>query len=144
MRAANGKIYAIGGYSAKDRWTSGAVEEYDLATDTWTARLSMPTARDRLEVGASNNGRVYAIGGLSAGRTLNPLSIVEEYDPATNSWTTRASMPTARFDLGVAAAPNGKIYAIEGHVIDFRDVSTVEEYDPAADTWTMRARMPTG
>ncbi len=52
------------------------------------------------------------------------------------SWTTRANLPTARSDLGVAAASNGKIYAIGGG-------STVEEYDPATDTWTTRASMPT-
>jgi hypothetical protein len=43
-------------------------------------------------------------------------------------------MPTGLGSLGVAAASNGKIYAIGG--------ATVEEYDPVADTWTTKASMP--
>ncbi len=56
-------------------------------------------------------------------------------------WRTRAIMPTGRGGLGVAAALNGKIYAIGGSGVTCLD--TMEEYDPATDTWTTRASMPT-
>jgi predicted outer membrane repeat protein len=55
------------------------------------------------------------------------------------TWATRASMPTARYLLGVVATPNGKIYAIGG----WGGPTAVEEYDLATDTWTVRASMPT-
>jgi len=55
---ANGKIYAIGGYTT--------VEEYDPATDTWTTKADMPTARRYLGV-AEVNGKIYAIGGIYGG-----------------------------------------------------------------------------
>jgi N-acetylneuraminic acid mutarotase len=135
VEAANGKIYAIGGYDGMNRLAT--VEEYDPATDTWTTRASMPTARSSLGAAAAN-GKVYAIGGYDGS---NRLATVEQYDPATDTWTTRASMPTARSGLAVAAS-NGKIYAIGGNGASGK-VATVEEYDPATDTWTTRASMPT-
>ncbi len=58
------------------------------------------------------------------------------------AWRTRASMPTPRGGLGVAAASNGKLYAIGGYN-NADDLATVEEYDPATDTWATRSNMPT-
>jgi N-acetylneuraminic acid mutarotase len=133
--AANGKIYAIGGYDGSNRLAT--VEEYDPTTDTWATRASMPTARSGMRAAVAN-GKVYVIGGYDGS---NRLATVEEYDPATNTWTTRASMPTARSSLAVVAS-DGKVYAIGG-TTDSGRVATVEEYDPATDAWTMRASMPT-
>lgn len=134
--ASNGKIYAIGGNNGGALGLT-TVEEYDPATDTWTAKASMPTPRLFLDVAVASNGKIYAIGGRGPTVWSGQLATVEEYDPATDTWTTRASMPTAREGLGVAAANNGKIYAIGG------GTSAVEEYDPATDTWTTRASMTT-
>lgn len=77
---------------------------------------------------AASNGRIYAIGGYGAsGR----VATVEEYDPAINTWRTRARMPTARNSRGVAVASNGKLYAIGGELGRFtgnpRYLNTVEE-----------------
>ncbi len=99
--------------------------------------FSMPTPRNYLGVVAASNGKIYAIGGNNGAF----LGTVEEYDPAADTWTSRASMPTPRYSLGVAAANNGKICAIGGN---YHGVSgIVEEYDPTADTWMSRASMPT-
>src|SRR5262245_51520767 len=62
-------------------------------------------------------------------------------DALADSWATRAPMPTARQHLGVAAAGNGKLYAIGG--FNGAYVATVEEYDPATNTWTTKTPMPT-
>src|SRR5262249_16821359 len=56
-------------------------------------------------------------------------------------WGSKAPMPTARYLLGLAAAPNGKLYAVGGS--NGSPVRTVEEYDPIANVWTTRALMPT-
>jgi N-acetylneuraminic acid mutarotase len=58
------------------------------------------------------------------------------------AWSTRTSMPTARYILGVTTVSNGKIYAIGGMNSGI-SLATVEEYDPATDTWTTRSSMPT-
>ena len=47
----------------------------------------MPTSRVGFGVVSANNGKIYAIGGYND----YSLSTVEEYDPATDTWATRAS-----------------------------------------------------
>jgi N-acetylneuraminic acid mutarotase len=87
------------------------------------------------------DGKIYAIGGYAAA-TAPGLRTVEEYDPATDTWTTKADMPTGRHWLS-ASAVNGKIYAIGGSPVDYTGLSVVEEYDPATDNWKRKADMPT-
>jgi len=69
------------------------------------------------------------------------LSTVEVYDPAANTWSTKAPMPTPRY-LHAAAVVNGVLYAIGGHnnasVLD-----VFEAYDPATNSWTTMPPMPT-
>jgi hypothetical protein len=89
------------------------------------------------------NGKIYAIGGT----LINPewyrgISTVEEYNPATNTWTKKADMPTGR-TYSSTCVVNGKIYAIGGFTTRDNHLSPVEEYDPATDTWTRKADMPT-
>ena len=55
---------------------------------------------------AAVNGKLYAIG-------VPNTSIVEEYDPNTNTWTTKTPMPTARSGLA-ASAIDGLIDAVGG------------------------------
>ena len=100
------------------------MEEYDPATDTWTKKADMPTARFFLSTSVVD-GKIYVIGG-SFGSPSQTLSIVKEYDSATDTWTEKADMPTARFGLATSVA-NGKIYAIGG-ASGYDALSTVEEY----------------
>lgn len=141
----NGKIYAIGGRSWLEEdgvvknTVAETVEEYDPATDTWSKKADMPTAKHSFGVGVVNN-KIYVIGGYQDG----PLTTVEEYDPKTDKWTQKTDVPTKRAAFGTCVA-NGKIYTIGGGTWEapFLNFSTVEEYDPANDTWTKRADMPT-
>jgi len=72
-------------------------------------------------------------------------STVEAYDPATDTWTRKADMPTVRINH-VACVIDGRIYVFAGRT-KWGDaessVPTVEVYDPAADTWTQASDMPT-
>ena len=69
--------------------------------------------------------------------------------PVENSWVSKASINTARSDLGVASV-NGKIYAIGGTTLQSTGmnysnggvVGTNEEYDPLSNAWTYQAQMP--
>jgi N-acetylneuraminic acid mutarotase len=144
--ASNGKVYAIGGRNGGGQ-DVGTVEEYDPGTNTWTNCGSpapgngcapMPTPREGLGLATAANGRLYAIGGSTAS---SYLGTVEEYNPATNTWTNCGSaapgnacrpMTTVRAYLGLAAATNGKLYAIGG----LNGTAVVEEYDPGTNTWT--------
>ena len=86
------------------------------------------------------NGILYAVGGVANIDGTVYLNVVEAYDPATDTWTKKADIPTPRNGLAVAVV-HDKLYAIGGYRYDW--VPTVEEYDPATDTWTKKANMPT-
>ena len=61
---------------------------------------------------------------------------------AQDSWTTKASSPTARRVPAVAAV-NGILYAMGGAAPgSSSSIVTVEAYDPVANTWSTKASMP--
>jgi N-acetylneuraminic acid mutarotase len=133
----NGKIYAIGG--GNNSATGGpnnlnVNEEYDPATNTWTTKKPMPTARHSFGIAVYQN-KIYCIGGSINGPRL---AVNEVYDPATDSWETKTSMPTARAGL-IANTVNGKIYLMGGDPAN----TTNEAYDPTADSWSTKAQIPT-
>ena len=140
----NGVLYAVGGTGNGN--TGAELEAYDPVTDTWTTKASMPTARTVLGT-AVVNGILYAIGGQGCPAGTPPpcsyaLATVEAYDPATDSWTTKSPMPTARWGLGVGVV-DGIIYAVGGTPTEnVHGLNTVEAYDPASDTWTTRRPLP--
>lgn len=138
-----GKLYVIGGYrkSGLTVWNPVAtVYAYDPATDSWTERASMPTARGALSV-TEHEGKLYAIGGYD--RKANNAQ-VEVYDPVRNEWKTVAALPTPRDHLATATVA-GKIYAIGGRLDgDYsQNLATVETYDPSIDRWTRVSELPT-
>ena len=120
-----GILYAVGGFSAAGSALM-VVDAYDPATDTWTRKASMPTARGDLAVGVVN-GILYAVGGSSPSPTGTALATLEAYDPATDTWTTKPSMPTARTALA-AGVFNGILYAVGGYVAN--SLATLEVYQP--------------
>jgi len=149
--AVGGKIYVIGGDSIApgganppkpdDIIVVGWNEVYDPATNEWTKKGPMPTARNHEAIGAVN-GKIYTIGGrIGNANVANMLSsgtdIVEEYDPATDRWRAMSKMPTPRSGLGWGTY-KGMIYVLGGELRDyhadaiFRDV---EAFDPAANEW---------
>jgi len=145
----NGKIYVIGGWTSEsdpDARVLSTVEEYDPVTNTWTRKADMPTARGDM-VGSSPvvDGKIYVIGGYGGVSLVSPTGspTVEEYDPATDTWTRKADMPTPRWSLATCAVDR-KIYAIGGAPSSFTGLNVVEQYDPTTDTWTRKANMPTG
>jgi len=115
----------------------------DVATDSWASKTSMQVARGGLGV-AVVNGKIYAIGGSTEGGkwpvTNEFVSINEEYDPATDTWTYRKPMPTPRYGFGITVYQN-KIYCIGGRTDD--GVTGVNEvYDPETDSWETKEPMP--
>ncbi len=115
---------------------------FDVTNNCWSTKASMPTPRTNLAVGAVN-GVLYAVGGYGGiNGGSNTLGTVEAYDPSTNSWATKASMPTARSGLSVGVV-NGVLYAVGGYQGLNTYVGTVEAYDPSTNSWTTKASMPT-
>jgi Kelch motif protein len=133
VAALNGILYAIGGDQ------HGTVEAYDPVTGIWAEKSPMPIPLSYLAVAVDSiNGVLYALGGynVSAGQSL---ATVEEYDPGSNTWTVKPSMPSPRNNLG-AGVINGILYAVGGD--DNADLTTVEAYDRTE--WTTKPSMQTG
>lgn len=161
--ALNGKIYVFGGFMRPGKdiaWQPvNNAWEYTPDTDTWKAIAPIPTKRGG-GTAIAYNGKIYVIGGATIlpgapdpairfdGKPRDMcVGVNEEYDPATNSWRSRAPMPTARNHF-LGAEVNGKIYAIGGRlgstfITRSSNTDVTEEYDVAQDLWTTRAQMPT-
>lgn len=139
----NGILYAVGGkvYGSVGASVTGRLEAYNPATNTWTTKAPMPTARRGLGV-AVVGGILYAVGGEVSGGS-HPLATLQAYNPATNTWSTKAPMPTARAHL-TAVGHGGKLYAIGGHgpFLYSGNLTLVQVYDPATNTWTTKAPIP--
>ncbi len=159
----NGKIYVMGGFTKPPSGPSAWVPidnawEYDPANDTWKALAPLPTKRGSTTA-AVVNGKVYVIGGATTNEgskeegihPARPHRVVgtnEVYDPATNIWGTRRSMPTPRNHVANGVV-NSKIYVIGGRlggafIGRATNTDVVEGYDPATDQWSATLdRMPT-
>jgi hypothetical protein len=85
------------------------------------------------------DSRIHAIGGRF-NTFANNTNLHHAYDPDTDTWELRASLPTAR--SGVAAgALGGRIFVVGGETTG-RVFSVNEVYDPATDRWTVMAPNP--
>lgn len=152
--AVGDKIYVIGGATtqpwAKENFLSpltpqrglGTVQAFDPNTNTWKELTPMPTPRNHAAIGAVN-GKIYMIGGRVGAAFIalaSDTSLVEVYDPATDTWgTPGARMPTTRSALAYGVY-NNRIYVAGGEFQDPQQQTvfrTFEEYDPASNTWTV-------
>lgn len=151
VAAVNGKIYAIGGSTSSGFAPSippsaaygdinlggfvGTNEEYDPISDKWTYKAPMPTPRMALAIAVYQN-KIYCIGGRSVAGDSNGgyTGVNEVYYPATNTWETKAPMPTATGWL-IANVVDGKIY-----VMDYSGTNYV--YEPTTNSWTTKAPVP--
>ena len=157
--AVGDKIYVIGGVTTRAGATDpaigpaspqtvlGTVEEYDPANNTWRERSPMPTPRDHAAIGVVD-GKIYVIGGRVGAAFIAPstdVSVVEAYDPATDTWSPPlARMPTERSALA-AGVYNGRIYVAGGEFQDPTMMATfrvVQAYNPATNTWATLPPLP--
>jgi len=137
----DGKIYVIGG--AQDNNSSlSTLEVYDPVANTWdTTKANMPTTRAELCV-AAVSGKIFAIGGAPAHNSGPALGVVEEYDPSTDSWLSKTSIPTPRKGAACGVI-NNKIYVAGGATSNWVMSNKLEIYDAVADTWTVGENLNT-
>jgi N-acetylneuraminic acid mutarotase len=150
-----GKIYLIGGFrnNFAQREPVDTVWMFDPAANTWEKRAPLPAARGALWAAAIGD-RIYAAGGEhylpgapppkpGERATYEPVADFAVYDTTSDRWETLPPMHYRR-DHVLAAAINGRFYAVGGRDRPKYDLAVMEEYDPAARAWTERAPMPTG
>ena len=151
----DGKIYVLAGYVGKDNKgvnlkNLNVVEMYDPETDTWVRKQDMSRRRMAFGIGVVA-GKIYAIGGTVHPRDKKPeepgrVDLVEVYDPATDTWSKRADMPTLRDGVGTGVVRE-TIYAIggSGWPPDGQGgpaLATIEAYHPKTNRWRKKPDMP--
>lgn len=96
---------------------------YNPLTNIWSQVRPMQQARAQLKLVALD-GMLYAIGGEC-------LYSMERYDPRTDTWTLRASLPEGTFPVAhEAVVCRGEIYVTGGHLF-YR----LLRYSPVKDSW---------
>lgn len=85
-------------------------------------------------------GKVLVFGGDSG--TIQPTATVEQFDPATNQFTTVGAMTTARMQHFAVLLDDGRILIGGGRGSDGSDLASSEIYDPATNTSAPSADMP--
>lgn len=144
------KIYIFGGQDNNGNHLY-STEMLDLANPSaWT--FVADNTNDRIDFtsehsGASLNGKFYVFGTYYGEKPKSGVNAVEEYDPAINTWTSKKSMPTNRYNA-VAASYNNEIFVVGGEYTQSENSTpayykVVEAYNPANDSWRKVTNMPT-
>jgi N-acetylneuraminic acid mutarotase len=146
----DGILYAIGGQDLTGVPVN-TNEAYDPKTDTWTSKVAMPTPREQL-TSSVVDGKLYVIGGRTESSNSSStsswvnLNTNEMYDPISDTWTSKAPMPSNRSGLAATASSDGNIYVFGGEDVISATPMTFdnnEKYDPKTDKWSSEAPMPT-
>ncbi|MBF6130214.1 Kelch repeat-containing protein [Nocardia brasiliensis] len=139
----DGKIYYLGGEEGPALLPNGRVFAYDPATDRFTERARMPSARIRGAAGiAVHDNKIYVAGGYNG--LLAALPYFDVYDPATDTWSVLPDLPNAREHLG-AAVIDGEFYAVGGRfVLPTAFIRPTDVFDFATATWRSAAPIPHG
>jgi N-acetylneuraminic acid mutarotase len=135
----NDQLYVIGGASNSPTPVRNT-QKFDPLSNTWSSRAAYPDGLGlAFQQAATVDGKIYTIGD-----TYQPAeSFLEMYDPSSDSWRRKATLPQPLLN-GAVAAYAGKVYIIGGQVANQLPSPQVYEYDPGADTLTTKAPMPTG
>lgn len=144
MVACGGKLYRIGGFTAKnndgeerDLWSQANVARYDPATKKWTELSPLPEPRSSFDAAVLGD-KIYVVGGwqLSGdGETKwHQSAYVLDLAADNPQWKALPKPPFQRRALAVAAY-NGKIYAIGGMQKKGGPTQRVAIFDPATDSW---------
>lgn len=130
----------LGGCLGVTTPSSGPVDQ--RAPGRWAVGAPMPTPRQEVAV-AALAGHVWVIGGFGSGGY--PTATVERYDPTTDSWDPRPSLPVA-IHHAAAAVVGDRLFVIGGYTggrVTWTPLDIVWEWTEARGTWEKRTPMPT-
>ena len=99
----------------------------------------MPTARASIG-SAVKSGQIYVIGGVT-GDGVTRLTTNESYNPATNTWTTKAPLPSGKSEVSVGLAGT-TILATDGYTTS-GDTGDNQGYNATTNSWKSLASDPT-
>lgn len=136
------RVLAAGGASDACSCIRNTAELYNESTNTWTNTPNMNAARIKYASSILSDGRVLVTGGDSSTGDTSSLASTEIYDPVANTWTSKASMSSAREGhMQVTFTDSGgntKVMVIGGYkyASGWVWLSSTEIYNPSTDTWS--------
>ena len=151
-------VLANTGYIATGGNDNGYLDDmwqYDPATSNWLQRTGLPAGSAQHENQRAEayafviNNKAYLGGGngwVFGANSTNPIAFTDlwEWNPGTNTWSTKASVPDVGKNFSVAGVINDKAYiglgCDAGQTTNFK---TFWEYDPAGNAWTAMSQYPT-
>ncbi|WNG57899.1 hypothetical protein F0U59_26455 [Archangium gephyra] len=131
----NGRVLVVGGnIEGRNYDTNVQAEIFNPATTTWSLTGQPGEGRQKHRAYLLPSGKV-----LVAGGEFNRVNVrsSELYDPATGSFSTRASMLTGD-SFGGAVNRLGQVLIAGGETTG---TTSVSRYDPATNTWTALGNM---
>lgn len=139
--ALGGEIYVLGGFNGSLQVVD-TVEAYDPVADSWRAIADLPVTMHHANAAVA--GGKIVVAGFLTGTGFVADGRVFSYDPGTNLWTEKASMPagTERGASGTAAA-GSQVWVVGGY--RGGSVAEVHVYDASVGTagaWTAAASLP--
>jgi Kelch motif len=121
--AAQGKLYALGGNTA--RANVAQVEAYDPAAKAWSVVTSLPDPRNHL-MGFVRGGAVCVAGGRSP-----TTARVDCFDIAKNAWTSLPGLPQPTSGGGAATFGGGDVVVLGGQdASETRIVNQLARFGP--------------
>ncbi len=171
----DGRIYWLGGMGRFQGNGESIVLPYNPKTGQWPEAVenrirespavyryytvyqtevpAMHEVRIGFDAVTASDGKIYAIAGMHYiikpphGHVPEVSKTMECYDPQTNKWTYKKSLPRPRMRFAAVITKDDKIYVLGGAAGDMTldstpILDTVEVYDPKTDEWTFRHPMP--
>jgi N-acetylneuraminic acid mutarotase len=138
----HGRLHITGGDGGKGVGYN-LHQAFNPATAAWTTLAPLPTTMAMHSL-SEVDGMLYAIGGRDIlGTSNNVRGSTYRYNPATDSWTTMAPIPTARHSH-MTVAHEGKIHVFGGNasVSSLAILSSHQIYDVASNTWSTGTPLP--
>jgi N-acetylneuraminic acid mutarotase len=136
-------LHYVGG---SDLNRADRAEHWTLALDggtSWTLAAALPLARNHLG-SVVLNGKIYVVGG-QRGQDAAAIyaGVVDVWDPAANTWTAAASLPTPRSHIAAATfVLDGRIIVIGGETSYGVSTAQVVAYSPSSNTWVQLTPVP--
>jgi N-acetylneuraminic acid mutarotase len=139
------ELHVAGGLAPNGNSDSGEHLVWDLAgAFAWTGAAPLSNPRNH-GGGAASGGRFFAVAGRHGwDEVAGHDPALDEFDPATDSWTPRAPLPSARSEIGSATVsmPDGRLLVVGGSITGKLPSADVLVYDPPLDRWSTLPSLP--
>ena len=112
---------------------------FDTYTEVWDTIAVLPASPRQYCTAFALDDKGYLFGGLDANGPLNELWC---YDPGTDSWSAKASLPTAGRYASSVIIGGGHAFICTGMLAGNVPTNEVWRYDPVNDLWEQKAAVP--